>query len=49
LLEGGNVRLKVMEKEDLDFFVECHNDVAYYGEDGPIMTQMSRAEARETV
>ena len=36
-----------MEKEDLDFFVECHNDVAYYGEDGPIMTQMSRAEAEK--
>ncbi|MGD0979769.1 MAG: GNAT family protein [Candidatus Bathyarchaeia archaeon] len=36
-----------MEKEDLDFFVECHNDVAYYGEDGPIVTQMSRVEAEK--
>jgi RimJ/RimL family protein N-acetyltransferase len=36
-----------MEKEDLDFFVKCHNDVTYYGEDGPIMTQMSKAEAEK--
>jgi RimJ/RimL family protein N-acetyltransferase len=36
-----------MEKEDLDFFVERHNDVAYYGEDGPIMTQMSKTEAEK--
>jgi RimJ/RimL family protein N-acetyltransferase len=47
LLEGKNVNLRVMEKEDLDFFVECHNDVTYYGEEGPIMAQMSKAEAEK--
>jgi RimJ/RimL family protein N-acetyltransferase len=36
-----------MEKDDLEFFVKCHNDVAYHGEDGPIMTQMSEAEAEK--
>jgi len=45
MLEGKRVNLRVMEKGDLDFYVECHNDVSYYGEDGPIVTQMSKAEA----
>jgi len=47
LLEGKNVNLRVMEKEDLSFFVETLNDVNYYGEHGPVSTQMSKAEAEK--
>ena len=43
MLEGKNVNLRVMEKEDLSFYVESHNDVDYYGEHGPVTTQVSMA------
>jgi hypothetical protein len=46
LLEGKIVNLRVREREDLDFFVENdHNDVNFYGPQGPVMTQMSKTEA----
>lgn len=42
------MNLRVREKEDLAFFVEHHhNDVNFYGGGGPVMTQMSRAEAEK--
>ena len=48
MLEGKNVNLRVREREDLDFFVEHHhNDVNFYGEHGPVMTQMSKTEAEK--
>ena len=39
--------MRVVEKEDLDFFVKSHSDVNFYGEHGPVMTQMSKAEAEK--
>jgi RimJ/RimL family protein N-acetyltransferase len=45
MLEGKKVRLRVMEKEDLNFHLETTNDVSFYGEDGPVTTQMSLSEA----
>jgi len=48
LLEGKNVYLRIREREDLDFFVRHHhNDVNYYGENGPVMAQMSKIEAEK--
>ncbi len=47
LLEGKNVNLRVMEKEDLGFFVETLSDVNYYGEHASVSTQMSKAEAEK--
>lgn len=47
MLEGKNVRLRVMEKEDLSFYVESLNDVDYYGEHGPVTTQVSMAAAEK--
>ena len=41
------MNLRVMEKEDLSFFVESHNDVNFYGEHGPITTPMSKDEAEK--
>ena len=47
MLEGKNVNLRVMEKGDVDFFVECHNILGFYGEHGPVMIQVSRVEAEK--
>jgi RimJ/RimL family protein N-acetyltransferase len=44
LLEGKNVNLRVMEKEDVGFLCENLNDVDYYGERGPVLMQLSKAE-----
>jgi len=43
LLEGKNVNLRVVEKEDLPLIVEWANDPEFNGEHEPIM-QLSRAE-----
>jgi RimJ/RimL family protein N-acetyltransferase len=45
LLGGKNIRLKLCEKEDLDFFVDFWNNLDYYGDYEPIMEQMTKAEA----
>jgi RimJ/RimL family protein N-acetyltransferase len=45
LLEGKNIRLKLGDKEDLDFFVDFWNNLDYYGDYEPIMEQMTKAEA----
>jgi ribosomal-protein-alanine N-acetyltransferase len=47
LLEGRNVRLKIVDREDLDFFVGFWNNLEFYGVWEPIMEQMSRAEAEK--
>jgi RimJ/RimL family protein N-acetyltransferase len=44
LLEGKNVNLRVMEREDVDYLVECLNDIDFWGEYVPIGEQISKAE-----
>jgi ribosomal-protein-alanine N-acetyltransferase len=46
LLEGKNVNLRVMEKEDLPLFVEWVNDPKVFGEYNPLH-QMSRTETEK--
>jgi diamine N-acetyltransferase len=45
--EGKNVRLKLADKEDMDFFVDFWNNIDYYGDYEPIMEQTTRAEAEK--
>jgi RimJ/RimL family protein N-acetyltransferase len=44
LLEGKNVNLKVEERDDIDFEVECCNDIDFWGEYDPIVEQKSKSE-----
>jgi len=44
LLEGKTVILGVVEREDVDFMVECFNDIDYWGEYDSIAEQESTAE-----
>jgi ribosomal-protein-alanine N-acetyltransferase len=44
LLEGKTVNLRVMERDDIDFLVECRNDIDFWGEYVPIGEQISKAE-----
>jgi RimJ/RimL family protein N-acetyltransferase len=44
LLEGKNVNLRVMERDDVEFLAEWFNDVGFWGEYIPIMEQISKAE-----
>jgi len=44
LLEGKNVNLRIMERDDVDFLVECRNDIDFWGEYVPIGEQISKAE-----
>ena len=46
LLEGKNVNLRVMEKDDLSLFVEWANKLGVFGEYNPLH-QMSKAEAEK--
>ena len=46
MLEGKNVNLRVMEKDDLPLFVEWANKPEVFGEYNPLH-QMSRAEAEK--
>jgi len=46
LLEGKDVRLRVMEKDDVSLLVECINNTDFYAEYGPI-TQVSKTEAEK--
>jgi len=44
LLEGKNVNLKVLEKEDVDFEAECFDDVDFWGEyNSPAFEQISKS------
>jgi predicted acetyltransferase len=47
LLDGKSVRLKLSDKEDLDFFVDFWNNLNYYGDYEPIMEQTTKAEAEK--
>ena len=42
MLEGKNVNLKVREKEDVDFLVECFDDLDFWGESSPAYEQFPR-------
>jgi len=44
LLEGRNVNLRVLERDDADFLVECRNDVDFWGEYVPLVEQTSKSE-----
>jgi len=46
LLEGRNVNLRVMEKDDLPLIVDWFNDPEFFGEYNPLR-QMSRTEAEK--
>jgi len=49
LLEGKNIRLRLRDREDLDFFFEFWNNINYYGEYEAIQPQISRAEAEKRI
>jgi RimJ/RimL family protein N-acetyltransferase len=44
LLEGKTVNLRVWERDDIDFLVECLNDIDFRGEYIPIDEQYSKSE-----
>jgi len=46
LLEGRDIRLRVMEKDDVSLLVKCINKIDFYEEYGPI-TQVSKTEAEK--
>jgi len=47
VLEGKNVNLRMMEREDVDFATECFNDINFWGEYDPIGAQKSKAERQK--
>jgi len=49
LLEGKNVRLRLKDKEDLDFFFKFLNRIDYYGEYEAIQPQISKTEAEKRI
>lgn len=49
MLKGKNVRLRLRDKEDLDFFFDFWNNIDYYGEYEEIQPQMSRVEAEKRI
>jgi RimJ/RimL family protein N-acetyltransferase len=44
LLEGKNVNLRVLERDDIDFMVDCFNNIDFWGKYDPIAEQKSRME-----
>jgi diamine N-acetyltransferase len=44
LLEGKTVNLRVMERDDVDFMVECRNNLDFWGEYAPVGEQISKSE-----
>lgn len=48
MLEGKNVNVRLMEKEDVDFTLECINNLDFYGEYDPI-TQISKTEMMKKI
>jgi RimJ/RimL family protein N-acetyltransferase len=44
LLEGRNVDLRVVERDDVDFLCECFNDIGFWGEYDSIVEQRSKSE-----
>jgi hypothetical protein len=49
MLEGKKVRLRLGDKEDLDFFFSFWNNIDFYGEYEAIQPQISRAEAEKRI
>jgi RimJ/RimL family protein N-acetyltransferase len=49
LLEGRNIRLRLRDKEDLNFFWEFWNNIDYYGEYEAIQSQISKTEAEKRI
>jgi RimJ/RimL family protein N-acetyltransferase len=49
MLEGKNIRLRLRDREDLDFFLEFWNRLDCYGEYDAIQPQMTRAEAQKRI
>jgi ribosomal-protein-alanine N-acetyltransferase len=47
LLEGKSIRLKLCDKENLDYFVDFWNNLNYYSDYEPIMEQTTKAEAEK--
>jgi len=47
LLEGKSIRLKLCDKENLDYFVDFWNNLDYYSGYEGIMEQMTKAEAEK--
>jgi len=44
LLEGKKINLRVREREDIDWLMECFNNLDFRGEYDPITPQKSRTE-----
>ncbi|NWG11492.1 GNAT family N-acetyltransferase [Candidatus Bathyarchaeota archaeon] len=49
MLEGKKVRLRLRDKEDLDFFWEFWNNINYYGEYEAIQHQITKGEAEKRI
>ena len=49
MLEGKKVRLRLRDREDLDFFFDFWNTVDFYGEFEAIQPQMSRTRAEKSI
>jgi RimJ/RimL family protein N-acetyltransferase len=49
MLEGKNVRLRLRDIEDLDFFSEFWNRLDYYSEYEAIQPQISKTETRKRI
>ena len=44
MLEGKNVNLRVIERDDIDFLAECFNDMDFWGEySNPVFEQTSKS------
>ena len=43
-MEGRTVDLRVVERDDIDFVVECFNDIDFWGEYDSIVEQRSKSE-----
>ena len=44
MLEGKNVNLRVVEKDDVDYLVECINDIDFMGEYASSGGQITKSE-----
>ncbi len=44
MLEGKNVNLRVVERDDIDFMDDCFNSMDFWGEYDPIVEQKSKTE-----
>jgi RimJ/RimL family protein N-acetyltransferase len=49
IAEGNRVRLRIRDKEDLDFLYEFWNNINWYGEFEQILPQMSKTELAKRI